>query len=248
VQDALAGPYRASALEALEAVAGQTTAQDPLQSRGLFDHRYEAQGGCDVPSDGGLHRVPLGEGESPSTQRWRTVPRERPEVYRELELRNPFDAPLLAGPVEVYLDGSLLAVDHIDRIDRGGSAQVGLGVEERMKVARNITMTENTAGLLRGETVLTHTVTVELVSSLGAPGLVDVVDRLPVSDDKTVELKLLRAAPEPDSYTQAERGDPLRGGRRWRVLVPAGGKAQVEYTYTITLPSKSELVGGNRRD
>ncbi|MBI5515414.1 MAG: DUF4139 domain-containing protein [Deltaproteobacteria bacterium] len=248
VEDTASAALRAQALAALEGASAPERARDPLQSRGLFDHRYEAEGKCDVPSDGGLHRVPLGEGESPSTQRWRTVPRERPEVYRELELRNPFDAPLLAGPVEVYLDGSLLAVDQLDRIDRGGTTQVGLGVEERVKVARNVTMTEDTAGLLKGDTVLTHTVSIELSSALGTAALVDVVDRVPVSDDKTVELKTVRSAPEGDPYTQTERGEPLRGGRCWRVIVAPGAKARVEYTYTVTIPSRNELVGGNRRD
>ena len=50
------------------------------------------------------------------------------------------------------------------------------------------------------------------------------------------------------SRDQSERGTPLRRGLRFRVEVPAGDKAKIEYAYRVTLPAKSEIVGGNRRE
>ena len=232
---------------AIEALEGPVGARDPKDSRGRFDHAYPVPGSAEVPGDGQLHRVPLGEAECQPLVRWRTVPRAEPEVFREAELRNPFDAPLLAGPVEVFVDGSLLAVSDIDRIDRGGILRVGLGVERRIRVARNVRMTEETVGLLGGDTVLTHRVSITLTSALAAPALVDVVDRVPVSDDKAVAVAVLPARPEPEAYTQADRGQPARGLRAWKVIVPAGQSASIEFGYRVTLPSKSEIVGGNRR-
>lgn len=232
---------------AIEALEGPVGARDPRDSRGRFDHAYPVPGSAEVPGDGQLHRVPLGEAECQPLVRWRTVPRAEPEVFREAELRNPFDAPLLAGPVEVFVDGSLLAVSDIDRIDRGGILRVGLGVERRIRVARNVRMTEETVGLLGGDTVLTHRVSITLTSALAAPALVDVIDRVPVSDDKGVALAALPARPEPEVYTQADRGQPARGVRAWKVIVPAGQSASIEFGYRVTLPSKSEIVGGNRR-
>ena len=70
----------------------------------------------------------------------------------------------------------------------------------------------------------------------------------PISNDSTVEVALTSSSPKSEEYDQADRGRPVRGGRVWRVEVPAGGKAKVEFAYSVTLPSKSEIVGGNRRD
>jgi len=234
-------------VHAVEAQEGPAGARDPRDSRGAFDHRYDVAGRVDVPGDGRLHRVSLGAEEAQPLVRLRTVPRAEAEVYREAELRNPFDAPLLAGPVEVFVDGSLLAVTEVDRIDRGGILRVGLGVERRMRVARNVRMTEETVGILGGETVLTHRVSIELTSALGTSMLVDVVDRVPVSDDKAVTVTVLPGRPEAEGYTQADRGQPSRGLRAWKVIVPAGGSSTIEYGYRVTLPSKNEIVGGNRR-
>lgn len=232
----------------VESAAAPAAARDPLVTRGMFDHRYDVEGLAEVPADALTHRVSIGQGETAPTIRWRTTPREDPQVYREADLRNPFDAPLLGGPVDVYVDGSLLAVAAIDRIDRGGTMRVGMGVEQRLRVARNARVREETVGILGGDAVVTHDVSIELSSALGATALVEVLDRRPVTDDKNIQIELTRSTPEHERYTQAERGSAVRGGLVWRVMVPAGGKATVDFTYRVTLPSKNEIVGGNRRD
>lgn len=213
----------------------------------MFDHRYRAEGLVEVPSDGLTHRVPLGSGDATPTVRWRVIACESADVFREVELRNPFDAPLLAGPVDVYVDGSLLVVAAIEHIDRGGTLRVGMGVDERLRAARNVRAKEDTAGLLGGDTIIDHTVSIELSSALGSPALVELIDRIPVTDEKTVEVTPRGARPEPERFTQAERGAAVRGGLRWEVIVPAGGRSAVEFGYRLTIPSKNELVGGNRR-
>jgi hypothetical protein len=93
-----------------------------------------------------------------------------------------------------------------------------------------------------------HSITIDLASALSSEVEVDVFDRIPVTDDKDVTIELRAARPKPEKYAQSEKGEPIRGGQRWRVEVPAGGKARVEFAYRVTLSSKSELQGGNRRD
>lgn len=236
---------RDAAVRALEAAPAGV--YDPLVSRGMFDYRYRAEGLVEVPSDGLTHRVPLGAGDATPTVRWRVIACESADVFREVELRNPFDAPLLAGPVDVYVDGGLLVVASIQHIDRGGALRVGMGVDERLRAARNVRAKEDTAGLLGGDTVIDHTVSIELSSALGSPALVELIDRLPVTDEKHVEVTPRGARPEPERFTQAERGAAVRGGLRWEVIVPAGGRSAVEFSYRLTIPSKNEIVGGNRR-
>lgn len=246
-----AGPSAARAesaarqIERLEAPAGTT---DPRASRGLFDFVYRAAGTADVPSSGRPHRVPVLSAEAPAAPRFVTVPREAPEVYRRADVTNPFGVALLTGPVEVLIDGALVALTRLSYTDRGGLISIGLGVEERVRVARNTRVEEGSAGLLGGSTTVEHTVTTELSSSLGRAIKVDIIDRIPASDDKDVDIKLLSSQPQPAPYTQAELGQPVRKGMKWEVDVPAGGKAKAEWRYRVTLPSKMEIVGGNRRE
>jgi hypothetical protein len=241
-------PSGAPALGNVEGAPAPPLARDPLEARGRFDHRYDAEGTADVPSSAKPHRVAVTAGEAPATPRFVAVPREVAEVFRRAEIQNPLAAPLLSGPVDVFLDGALLATMILDFVDRAGFIHLGLGVEERIRVARNARVEESTAGLLGGSAVVDHAVTVELSSSLGQKATVEVLERVPVTDDKDVDVKVTYARPEAERYTQAERGSVLRRGLSFKVEVLAGAKAKIELGYRVTLPAKSEIVGGNRRE
>jgi hypothetical protein len=220
---------------------------DPSESRGMFDHRYEASGRADVPSDGRVHRVAVATSPCNVLISWRTVPSESPEVYREANVINPFEQALLGGPVDVYLDGSLLAQTKIDRIDRGGALWCGMGVDDRVKVARNVRVEEESAGLLGGSLAVTHTVGIELSTVIKDPIKVVVLERVPVTDDKNVEVKIVKATPVPTAYDQSERGAPMRGGCRFEVMVTPGKKLPLEIVYRLVFSSKLDIVGGSRR-
>jgi hypothetical protein len=40
----------------------------------------------------------------------------------------------------------------------------------------------------------------------------------------------------------------LRGGYRWRVALAPATKKMLRASYDVRIPSKTELVGGNRRE
>ena len=221
---------------------------DPAVSRGLFDYRYDAEGAARIPADGRLHRFELTTAQAPSRLVWRTVPVEDPQVYREAEFDNPFVSPLLAGPIDVFSEGQLVTTTHVDRVAAGGSMRVGLGVDERIRVARNVRMTEESAGLLGGKRELRHAVEIELRSALGFESRIEVFDRIPVSDDENVNVEMLSAEPSPVDYDQKELSSPIKGGKKWSLRLDAGSRRKIEYSYCITLRSKDEIVGGNRRD
>jgi uncharacterized protein (TIGR02231 family) len=222
--------------------------RDPQTARGQFDHRYDADGTVDVPSNGIPHRIVLGSAKTTTRRRFRTLPITGTEVFREALLDNPFPAPLLGGPVEVFMDGGLLATPRIDPVGRGGPLALGLGIEDRLRVSRNARVEESSRGMLGGTTGVEHDIEIEVASALGRAIELEVLDRIPVTDDKDAKISLLRSEPKAAEYDQADRGAPIRGGLCWNLKVPAGGKAGIKWSYRIDLPAKSEVVGGNRRD
>jgi hypothetical protein len=220
---------------------------DPRESRGMFDHRYEAEGACDVPSDGRVHRVPISVAECASRLHYTTVPIEAAEVYREAVLANPFSGPLLAGPVDVYLDGTLLTTTRTAPIDRGGELRVGMGVDDRLTVARNVRVTEESVGLIGGSRGVTHTVAIELSASVRDPVKVTVLERVPVSDDKAIKIEVVSERPSSVTYDQSERGAAVRGARRYELTLEPGKKERVELVYRLIFANKLDVVGGSRR-
>lgn len=235
-------------LSAASDAARKRRTTDPAISRGSFDYRYDTDGLADVPSDGMLHRITAATSASKSQLTWQIVPREDTSVYRVAELENPHASPLLTGPVEVYANGGLITTTTIERVASGGSMSVGLGIDERIRAARNARIDEESAGLLGGKREVIHEVEIELRSNLGFDANVVVLDRIPVTNDDDVSVELLRASPGYQNYDQREKGRPIQGGIKWHVELAAGASTTVEFAYKIVLRSKDEIIGGNRRE
>ncbi|MCU0685880.1 MAG: DUF4139 domain-containing protein [Polyangiaceae bacterium] len=221
---------------------------DPLGGRGHFDARYEAEAAVDVDADARPHRVHVLHRPAPVTFRFRCVPREDATVYREAEATNPFGAALLGGPVDVFLEGTLSTTVPLAPTERGGTLQLGLGAEDRVRVARGARSEERSAAVLGGPTATDHTVTIDIRSSLSFPVRLELIERVPVADDRAIEARLVYARPKSEPYDQADRGSPVRGGLRWWVDLGPAERARVEYSYFVAVPPKTHLVGGNRRE
>jgi hypothetical protein len=146
------------------------------------------------------------------------------------------------------MDGALLITSEVDATDRGGTIRFGLGEEQRVRVARNVRAREESKGVFGGGIAMDHEVTFEAASSLAADIELELVDRLPVSDDKEIEVELLSSEPKAERYGQDERHAHVRGGLRWKLPVKAGGTAKAGLKYRIAFDKDFELNGGNRRD
>jgi uncharacterized protein DUF4139/uncharacterized protein DUF4140 len=234
----------------LDSLSGPPHARDPRAERGSFDFQFEARGLADVPTGGALIQVGVEEFSVEVRQVLSVVPAVEDTVYREAELTNPLEVPLLGGPVEVYLNGSLLTTTALEKVGRGGVVRFGLGAEERVRVARNVRTKEETSGLIGKTTAVEHRVSLELRSSLPTPATLRVVDRVPVvaSGEDDLNVKFQPGQPPPQRYSQKERGAPLEGGLLWEVELGPGERKELEFGYVLELPAKREVVGGNRRD
>lgn len=236
-------------LSRAEVAAVETELLDPRVSRGHYDHRYErAANIVSIPSDGVLHRIDVLRRATSAELSWRCVPLEEEQVFRLATIANPFEAPMLTGPIDVFVEGSFLLSTRQHHVDVGARLEIGLGVDERIRVARNVRTDEEQQGLLGGKTRITHTITTELVSNLGFEAGVQVIDRIPITRNDDIHIKELDHDPPARTYSQRDLLHEVEGGRQWRLKLAPGQKQVITSQYTITLSSKEEIVGGNRRD
>lgn len=219
------------------------------RSSGHYDHRYDAEGPVDVPSDGELHDVPLLAHEAPVKTRLVAVPRESDLAVRVAKLRNPLEAPLLAGPAEVYLGDEFLVSTPLRTVPTAGELEIGLGIEPGLKVARNTFYEEVSTGLLGGGLSLQHRIEVTVASRLAAPVEVEVRELVPIKghDDEAVSVSEEGVAPPWEKLTTQEDGSELEGGRRWRLTLAPGEERKLVAGFKLEIDAKQELRGGNRR-
>jgi hypothetical protein len=216
------------------------------QSEGGFDYAYVADAPCELASDGRFHALAIDRREAEATPRYITVPRETQDVFRIVALRNPLAAPLLPGPADVYVAGKFALTTPVKITPIGGRIELGLGVEQAIKIARNITFNEDSSGMFKRQLELHHVIGIEIANHLGSSATVEVRERIPVSGTDEVEVTVERVDPQWEDYEPTEVA--LDGGRRWIVEVPANGKCELEAHWVAKLPTNHELIGGNRRE
>ena len=217
---------------------------------GSFDYAYSADGRVDVSSDGQFHSVALTSKSTDVDLRYIVVPREDTNVFRIAQLRNPLQAPLLAGPADVYVNGEYILSTNIATVPPKGQMELGLGVEQAIKVARNTSYEE----VRSGETIvafneLHHKIKIDITNLLPRVAKIEVRERLPIPQEGAkVDVQINQVTPAWEKYKQEERSAPIRGGYRWRVEVPAKEQETLEVDYTVKTFVDSELIGGNRRE
>ncbi|GLW74893.1 hypothetical protein Kpho02_71900 [Kitasatospora phosalacinea] len=215
----------------------------PRASAGSFDHRFDAQAPAHVPSDGVWHTVTVAELPVGVRTSYVCVPSVEEAVYAVLELSNATAHALLAGPVEVTVDGDFLLTAGLPTLAPGGVRELGLGRAEELRVARHVEVRESTSGVLNSTTVLDHAVRIELVNRLPHEASVEVRERVPVSGDPEVRIEERPGwSPPAEPSAQVPSSARLR-----RVVVPPGGSVELTGGYVIRIPAAKAVVGGNRR-
>lgn len=218
-----------------------------------YDYAYSAENAVEVPSDGAFHSVPLIARSAEVAMRYVVVPRESTDVFRLAEVQNPLSAPILAGPVDVYLGKDFLLTGEVATTPPGGLLKLGLGVEQAVKVARNTAFHEETSGLMRGSLLLKHEIRIEIANNLPRAIDCEVRERIPAirTDEEDIEIWVERMKPAASPYEPTDASSPevdLGGGYVWRVRVDGGGKSSLALDYAVKIPSRYELIGGNRRE
>ncbi|MFE0704202.1 DUF4139 domain-containing protein [Streptomyces sp. NPDC058872] len=242
--DAIAAEYRRRA-EAVAALPLPEHAVRPSESAGSFAQRFDAAARTDVPSDGTWHTVTVGEIPVDLRAEHLCVPSVEPTVYATLAVSTSTGQALLAGPVEVSVDGEFLLTAALPTLAPGSVRRLGLGPVEGIRVTRRTHLNESTAGLRNNVTVLDHRVHVELANRLATPAEVEVHERVPVSSEPDVRIEERGDWEAPEDGAAPEHHVP--GTRIWRVELPAGGTAVLEAGYEIRIPASKTLVDGNRR-
>jgi uncharacterized protein YheU (UPF0270 family) len=160
---------------------------------GSFDYAYNADGRVDVPSDGEFHSVALTSNSTDVDLRYVVVPREDTNVFRIAQLKNPLQAPLLAGPADVYVDGEYILSTNITTVPPKGQMELGLGVEQAIKVARNTSYQEVRSGeTLVAFNELRHNIQIDIANRLPRDARIEVRERIPIPDaDAKLMCKLI---------------------------------------------------------
>tara|TARA_R110002073_G_scaffold142117_3_gene293737 strand:+ start:110297 stop:112519 length:2223 start_codon:yes stop_codon:yes gene_type:complete len=218
-----------------------------------FDYAYRCANSVDLDSDGQFHSVPVVSGSAGCCPLYVVVPRESTDVFRTVVVSNPLDAPLLAGPMDVYWDDTFLLTSSVAFTAPKGKVELGLGVDQSIKVVRNTHFREDTAGLMGGSLSLSHKIVVQLANEGKREIQLEVRERIPVpaTDEDDVKLEIKSVTPAWNKFEPpiaSAQSEAPKGMYRWQLSLAAAERVELTAMYEIAMPSKYELRGGNRRE
>jgi len=197
---------------------------------------FAVSGGVNIPGDGTPHKTTLGRHELEPQLDFLAVPRHTDAVYRRAKLSNSTGAPLLAGPVNLYVGDEYIGQNLLPYTPTGAEVELVLGVEERITVKRELVRREVDKRLLRDTRQLVYGYEIKLENLRPTPARVTVQDQYPVSRHEQIKVRLDRVAPEP-----AEQSDLHI--LKWQIDLAPAEKRTIRYDYQIEHPRGLQVVG-----
>ena len=197
---------------------------------------FAVSGSIDIPGDGTPHKTTIGRHELTPQLDFLAVPRHTDAVFRRAKLTNATGAPLLPGPINLYVGDEYIGQNRLEYTPGGAEVKLVLGVEERITVKRELVRREVDKRLLRDVRQVVYGYEIKLENLLATAARVTVQDQYPVSRHEQIKVRLDRVAPEPVEQSELHL-------LKWQLDLAAAEKKTIRYEYQVEHPRTLQVVG-----
>lgn len=201
----------------------------PAAAAGGYDLAYLSLQRETVKSGKGARKVALFTEAWPVTVERKLFPALFPEAFLVAELKNPSAQPLPSGAANLFVGDDPAGTARLKLVSPGEAFTLPLGIDRALKPVRNIKVVQSEQGVINKDEITRYSVTIEVVNPYRSPVAIRLIDQVPVTTQKDVEITLGDNRP---LATQDRR----TGALEWRLTIPASQKTVVAYTYTIKRP------------
>lgn len=181
-----------------------------------------------VVSNGRPHRVNIFSFESEAETELVCMPEAAQAVVKKVMLANRAAHPVLAGPVDLVVDGGLIGHTPILFVAPDEKFEIGFGPDAALRVRRNVERVDEKAGTLGRYVRQKITVKLNLSNTGGQTRSFEVRERIPVSQVEQVQIDFDAKGTTPSASPDKD------GFVVWQVTLPAGGQKKVSMKYTLT--------------
>jgi uncharacterized protein (TIGR02231 family) len=207
---------------------------------GEFVAEYQIPGAVSIASNQDRQRVILGQTQQQVSQRLQALPRLDPHAYLYADVKNPLQAPWLAGEWRVSRDGAYIGARYQPQVEAGGQLALAFGVDDAVKVTAHVLQDEQgETGVLNKEQTLTRRWRYQFVSGHQQAMPLSVLDVWPVTRNALIKVTPLDNSPAPSRQLV----DDKPGVQAWDLTLPGAGKLQLEPGYRISYPYQRKLEG-----
>ena len=224
-------PYDDAALDYVEADVAVAEVRE-----GESTVTFDVAGQWDIPSDGSPNKMMLAKFRLDPKINYLAIPRHTDAVYRRATVFNKGSGPMLEGDASLFVGDEFIGKSRVEYTPIDGELELLLGVEERIRIERELTKRAVDKRLLRENRLLRYGYKIELKNLMASVVEVEVQDQIPVSRHEQIKVKLEQVSPEP-----AERSD--LNIMEWQLSIKPETEANIQYEYLIEHPRTLKVTG-----
>ena len=196
-------------------------------------------------------RVSLGAGEGARSMRIasmtaapellvRAAPVVDDTAYLEATFKQTDEAPLLAGRVSLYRDGTFVGRGQMAATQKDETVQLGFGADEQVKITRSVLRkNEGSAGIITSSKTDEREFKIVMRNGHTSPVKVTIEEQLPVAENSEIQVEMLQST----QPTQRDVRDQ-RGVMAWTTDVPPGETREVKFGWRVRWPTDKTVVFG----
>ena len=190
-----------------------------------------------IPSDGQEHLVAVKKYEAPATFQYFSAPKLDEGVFLQAQMTNWQDLNLLAGPTNIFYEGSYVGNGQIDPQNVKDTLSVSLGRDKKVIVKRELDKKERSVKTIGSNVRESFAYNITVRNTRKESANVVIADQLPVSNDKDIVVEDV----DNGGATQNESTGELR----WRVSLAPNESKVLHFSYTVKYP-KGKTVSNLR--
>jgi len=204
---------------------------------------YKLPSKVSVKSDRSEHKFPISSQILPAEFEYSSYPRVSPFAYLGSRVTNSKGLQLLAGRVNIFLEGDFVGFSGISNIAPSEEFDLYLGIDENVKVKREVLEKKVDETLIAGipsrtkKTTFKYKLTVENYKSKKIK--VKLFEAIPVSEDDRIKIKIDEISLKPG----VEDWEDRKGIWLWELELEPQQKQEIFYTFTVEHPRDMQVEG-----
>ncbi|OGO31916.1 MAG: hypothetical protein A2Z16_11690 [Chloroflexi bacterium RBG_16_54_18] len=247
IQPQIAAPVRpalrnAAALPTMDMTMSAKAVEEPVEEAvSKIDGSgasitYHTAAKVDIPSDGSAHKVTIGRFALKPDLDYVSSPRLVEAVYRKAKLVNESDYLLLPGTANLFSGEEFIGSTALELTTPQGEIELYLGVEDRIRVERELKRREVDKSLIGGKRRVHYGYELKLENLLPSAVHLTVHDQMPVGRHEDIKVKLEAAVPKPQEPGELNLLD-------WELDLAPKEKKTIRFDFQVEYPQEMRVMG-----
>jgi len=197
---------------------------------------YAIPGTVSIPPDGTAHKVTIARFQLPPRLDYISAPRLVEAVYRRARIRNDSPYTLLGGEASLFVGDEFIGTTPLELTAAQGEIELSLGVEDRIKVERELKRRDTDKRLIGGRRHLVYGYEIRVENLLPVKAGLQLHDQIPVARHEEIKVKLEACEPKPSEQTELNL-------LKWELNLEPGSKYTLRFDFSVDSPQGMEIVG-----